>query len=724
MQERALADGLRRRFRHYDPERCAPYFHPEQPATMTHEVAGQGAFPAALLANSAWWFYDPERRPLTKPDAQGKRAPMKVQVGHKDLRRIIYDTLDPPELLLVEGELHALAACSVGYDGVLVAGGTQTILGRSATAKDHLRRLVEGKAVRILFDADEPGRKAAPKVAQALLQAGAAKVAVVEPPFPAGKDLDQWLAGFDDPRRALGELSQALGRAEWRTAEQVKEGGWDQEVELVQSERLYLPGDPVPVLVVMTWQEATREAGLAVFGPEDLPTEPPEVERTPTSPSVTHDAPEPTQPVGDATHEVGAARGWHLLERWAHGGKVYTPDVSGDQEQVLADHTLVLPPPPSTGPDTSERLWHDLRAFMQQWVAVPTLFYESMVAYALMTWRLDDAGFPYVPYLRFYGPPGSGKGRALDVMRMVCWRSLGAKPRATNLHRTVEYYGDVTMLIDEFHLDRGMSKEHAQDLLDLLNQGHKRSERLIRVDTVRGGGMEVRSFPIFGPKIFAGYGHDEEEAFARRTVSVPMGDVAVSKPMQVFALPPEFYSDAEELRARLLSWRARKLVLGMPSATSDRAVALRDRVGFEVGQTFWPLVEMVPGSMPDELEAVMECASIRKQSTAGARQASDEATMLEELVATYESGHFEEVPGGRFVTMRDVYERLEGRLQGMSVTRLGRELKKLGLRHRRRRVGGRQRAGILLADDESTQRVMQRYGIEWPVEAEQSEAGL
>ncbi|MCI0669766.1 MAG: hypothetical protein L0Y64_04850 [Myxococcaceae bacterium] len=395
------------------------------------------------------------------------------------------------------------------------------------------------------------------------------------------------------------------------------------------------------------------------------------------------------------------------MDSWMRAGVEYVPDSSGDVLDLVKSHQLVLPPAPSTAEDSSEALWRDLRAFMQQWVALAPEFFDVIVAYVLLTYRLEDASFPYVPYLRFHGKPESGKGRALEVVRELAWRGLQSKPTANNLHRVVQYFGDVTLVVDEFHLDRGMGREAQETLIDTLNLGYHRSDGMLRVDDHRGQKI-VRNFRLFGPKVFAGYGCDEHEALARRTVSIEMGKVDVPDAMDAPALALDFYAAAEALRARLLAWRGRKLSLGMPDPRSARASALRQRAGRGVAQVFWPLAEMVPEGMESELEAIYRCAEARRADTRQVREVTPEGAALEALANLWQRGAAHESS----ILTEDVAAEVDG-----EPVSTGRMLRKLGLVHHRVRAkGGRKGAFLVSAADPVLQAVMDHYGVAWPRE--------
>ncbi len=710
-------DILQKRFPWFDPEACAPYFHPDQPDEGKVVVGDQGAFPAILLRNNVTWFPDPERRPT---NADGH--PLKSKVPFGAGRPILYDTLDAPELLLVEGEMHALAARSIGQLGVLVAGGVATILAKDAATQAGVRRIVEGRAVRVLFDADEAGQGAVRRVARRLLECGAARVAVVAPPYGADEDLDTWLAQFADPVVALGRLFDPLSKAEWQTLQQAQAAG---EARLVQSERVWIEGQDRPVLVVMTYEEATRRTGLAIFGPEDLVAEPePPVWR---GPSVTHDAPEPAPP--QSKHWT-----WHLVDSWAHNGALYQPDPSADRD--LRRRTLVLPPPPWDGPDTSEGLWRDIAAHFDRWVVLPDAKIKSaLVAYVFLTWRLHDAEFEYMPILRVTGPSGSGKGRLLKILRSLCWRSFSVRTTADNVHWLVRQHGDVTQIFDEFHLDRGRSADARERLIDTLNFGCEIEGCVGRVVKDRQG-SRLESFPVFGARVLAGYSAEEHEALARRTLLVRMRRIESAElpsEMRVPGLPDQFHGDAERLRARLLAWRARKLALGKPQPDA-RFERLCYEASLQVAEPLWPLVAMVPGGLKGDLDNLIECALERAKAFKRIERSGLESYLVGAMMKLIEEGKAPQTRCGDawVVPTTMLVEALK--LPSSYINEVPKLLGEggLGFPHDRYRIAdpqgfsvGARPGGFKLAPtDPAVREIMESYGHEWPPEMEAEKAAL
>jgi hypothetical protein len=365
---------------------------------------------------------------------------------------------------------------------------------------------------------------------------------------------------------------------------------------------------------------------------------------------------------------------------------------------------------------------------MRRWVLLEDSQYDVLVSYVLLSYRLHDASFDFIPYLRFYGQAGTGKGRALDVIRFVCWRSFSTQPTADNIHRLVHYFGDITLGFDEFHLDRGRGQESQERMIDALNLGNQRGTGKLRMVKDSKGVDQMQHFDMFGLKVFAGYGHDEHEALARRTVNVEMVRRDVPESMSPLSLPDEFYLEAAELRARLLSWRGRKLALGKPDPHGERAKQLSIRVGHESAQVFWPLVEMVPASMTQELENLLVCGVDRKKATQKAREVSDDSYLLDAFARVIdESQVHRRRSGALVVTTADVHELVQDSPALKSAVHVARRLTALGLKHKRCMVdtpgGIKAKRGCIVfrEDDPKVAALFKHYGIDWPRQVDATE---
>jgi 5S rRNA maturation endonuclease (ribonuclease M5) len=688
---------IRDRFKHYDPARCAELFHEDQPPGGIH-TRKQREFPAIVFKTSVVWYPCREERPVHR-DGQ---SPVKSDAPAR-VRPLLYDTLEPEELVIVEGEGHLVACVSVGLRGVVTAGGTGGLVGRSDAAFAN-RGLLRNKSIRILFDPDEQGCHAAPRLQAALKEAGATRVAVVDlrqAGCAPDADVEDWLGDFDTPAAAYSALTEVLAAADWGAQALVDGQPSEQPIrELLFNQ----PGDAVPTLVTMVWDG--EAAQLAVYGTVEEETDPEDSPRPGSS--VEHDEP---------AVNPDAPRTWRLVDTYCHEGVTYTPDLRGDVKLWLKFDSLVLPPPPSEEPDSSKQLWTDLVSFYQAWFACEPRYYDVMAAYCLLTYRLEDAGFDHIGFLRFVGPPSTGKNRGLDMMRYTCWTTYTAQPTSANLHRVVDYFGNCTLVIDEFHPTRGRTDTQVKDLMDLLNFSFQRNAMIVRMDRLPDGNMVPGLYRVFGPKVFASYTADEDEAFTRRGIIIPTGKVEPTSKMMKPQLPPEAKDEARLLRARLLAWRARKLASGLPPLGGATWGKLLKVAGSETSQVFWPLVEMVPRDHRRALENLVEIAGMRRDAVRETRHATEESYLLDTVAGLWESGGFHRVDDGWFISSAEIAAELPDE-RYMSASRVARVLKSLGLCHCVRRYdhGGQkwQRKGFEIVEHDDVAAIMEQHGVAWP----------
>jgi len=123
---------------------------------------------------------------------------VKRRYGNPDIRPLynIPGILRSPSVVFVEGEKAAQALIDRGIEATCVMGGSNSPLDRTDLTP------LQGKKVTIWPDADEPGRKFAAGVAQALKDI-AADITLVEPPEDAPQGWDA--ADTDEPGRYLGQ---------------------------------------------------------------------------------------------------------------------------------------------------------------------------------------------------------------------------------------------------------------------------------------------------------------------------------------------------------------------------------------------------------------------------------------------------------------------------------------------------------------------------------------
>ena len=692
---------LAKRFRHYTPGVDLGFIQSDQPGIRS--VDG-GTYPVILLKNDVFWFPAREAR----PEKDGRSVKAK---GPGRLRVIMIDDPSLDEIVVVEGEGDAFAMRIVGYTGIAIAGGTNNLLDPKPEAVKNRKEIFGGKNVRILFDDDDPGKKGAVKGARQLLIDGASRVAIVA--LKKADDVEDWIETFDEPSDALRELTHLIGGSTWETdselAKQEDAAEKKKDTERTSSMRIFIPGDILPRLIAMTHERKNNRLLLARYGPIEEP--------------------KLAAPGYGDTPEIAAdvARGWVVAPEHEIQGTVYFPDRSDAIREYLRYGTLILPPPPTEKLMPSVELWVALRGFIERWVVVPIYAADVMVAYALLTWRLEDAGFRHVPYLRFFGPPGTGKGRALDVMRQLCWRSFSTHPTSQNLHRIIDFFGDITLFIDEFHIDASRG-ESQQQIIDTLCLGYDRSQPVARVvQGAKGRQDEIKNFHLFGPKVFAGYGADEHEALARRSVAIEMtADAEIPREMSPLGLPEEFHAEGERLRSHLLAWRGKNLAKGAPDPLKHpHAITLSERAGNEVAQVFFPLLAMVPSGLEKAREQILTYSEGRRKAVRDTRAVTGDAFLLEAFVEAATGPEGFRKGETFYATPQLIFDIAGDRLS--SVATVGQKLKALGFRSVRPTTWGNDdgRRRYYAIDEKNAHhlKILARAGVRLPKKPRATDVG-
>jgi hypothetical protein len=265
-----------------------------------------------------------------------------------------------------------------------------------------------------------------------------------------------------------------------------------------------------------------------------------------------------------------------------------------------------------------------------------------------------------------------------------------------------------------------------------MNLSFQKSATLTRMEPQQNGSMIPRLFSVFGPKVFASYEGDEDEAFARRSVVIPCGEVPVPEEMVSPQLPNVAKEEARALRARLLAWRGRKLASGLPALASSHWRELLAVAGTEVSQVFWPLLEMVPRSHDAALKDLLKLAALRREATYEATHVTPAAYALDTFASCWEDGLFHPADGGWFIATKELVENQPDD-RALTAHKLAPLLKGLGLEHVEMRYarGSRHTRGkgfLVRENSGKLKRIMDRHGVEWPrpngAETPQEEPGL
>lgn len=184
--------------------------------------------------------------------------------------------------------------------------------------------------------------------------------------------------------------------------------------------------------------------------------------------------------------------------------------------------------------------------------------YRLWVRLALASWLLDgfyrSSGDRYAPLLPSVGPPESGKGRLLLVMRYLSYRSLYLlkTTRVPSIFRAIEGWNG-TLILDE--ADLGSSSE-ASEFIEFLN-ARAYGVPILRYST---DGARMSYFNSFGMTVIAIRKAYEDAGFNSRTIPLKAEVTAKTNDIDLVA-SKSWIEQGRALQRKLLLWRLRHLHL-------------------------------------------------------------------------------------------------------------------------------------------------------------------
>ena len=246
-------------------------------------------------------------------------------------------------------------------------------------------------------------------------------------------------------------------------------------------------------------------------------------------------------------------------------GKVhYTKNVEGNSplpwlEPYARTRTLRLPT--ETAPYGSlDDLAANARDFIHRYFDCDPIYESVVTLFVLHTWVYER--FDAVPYLRFLGPPSSGKSRGTQTIGALCYHPLviAGSATAAAMFRQIEAVGG-TVLIDE--ADYSDSQVGA-DIAKVLNCGYQQGFPVSRMEKTDDKQFVPRLYEVFGPKIINGRKRFKDDATESRCL--PYTPTATARRDVPVQLPDSFKEEAAALQNQLLQWRFDTLDTIHPSA--------------------------------------------------------------------------------------------------------------------------------------------------------------
>jgi len=147
---------------------------------------------------------------------------------------------------------------------------------------------------------------------------------------------------------------------------------------------------------------------------------------------------------------------------------------------------------------SEQELWTEVKQFIYEHMDIAA-GYDVLAAWVFASWTPER--WKAVPYVFFFGPKGSGKSRALEILGAIGFRPfLTGSASLASIFRLIEMW-HITLFLDETEI---YMKKDQRDVQNLLNTGYRRGWPAVRVEENRHGERVPVEYDTFGPKGLAG----------------------------------------------------------------------------------------------------------------------------------------------------------------------------------------------------------------------------
>lgn len=285
------------------------------------------------------------------------------------------------------------------------------------------------------------------------------------------------------------------------------------------------------------------------------------------------------------------------------------------REKAVADFTPLeqIPWKPVTDAQPYDDIWGEVKQYIYDYLDM-TSGYDILTAWVLATWIPEK--WEAVPYLFFYGPAGSGKTWALEVLSSISFRPfLSASTTMPVIFRACDIWHP-TLFLDETEV---YLRKERSEIMHLLNAGYRKGFPATRIEETEEG-LKVKIFDCFGFKALAGT-RAFVDTLKSRCVIFNMSKATRQIKTKI---DPE---KAEDLRRKLLMYRFR--VLAQKETLEEPKIELTGRLR----ELFLPLISVAQSGAKASI--ISEAQKI-EEITREEEQTSDEATVFRAIVSAHE----------------------------------------------------------------------------------------
>jgi hypothetical protein len=223
---------------------------------------------------------------------------------------------------------------------------------------------------------------------------------------------------------------------------------------------------------------------------------------------------------------------------------------------------------------SEQELWSEVKRFIYEHMDIQE-GYDVLTAWVLASWTPER--WNAVPYLFFFGPPASGKSRALEILKAIGHRPfMTSSASLSAIFRLIEMW-HLTLFLDETEIYMRKDRTEVQNL---LNSGYRKDAPAVRVEETREGQRVPMFYDCFGFKALAGT-KDLMETLKSRCIVFSMSKA-------IREIKPEIDGEwAKAIREKLLAYRFKMLSKKEPQEKPD---ILRGRLR----ELFDPLIIVAP----------------------------------------------------------------------------------------------------------------------------------
>jgi len=340
--------------------------------------------------------------------------------------------------------------------------------------------------------------------------------------------------------------------------------------------------------------------------------------------------------------------------------------------------------------ESLEKLWDEVRSYLWEHIDLRE-GYDILTAWVLASWTPER--WRAIPYLFFYGPPGSGKTWALEVLSSIGFRPfLTASITVASLFRVCDHYKP-TLFLDE--TETYMMKDR-REIMNLLNSGYRKGSKAVRTEGTKEGGYKIRVFNTFGFKALSG---TKELIETLRSRCIIFNMTEATRDIKTYIDEVK----ARSLRAKLLAYRL-KMLAEKPEKLEVEDLNLKGRLR----ELFEPLIIVAP---PTAKQSILAEAKRIEKMIREEQQASDEAIVLKAIIDAHDQN-----PNENKITIEEIVRIVNQNLgpeEFKNAISVGKICSKLGFK---RTMKGRKRA--IIWNQELARRLARKYYPQWLKESD------